>query len=290
MPGSLPEDNVTALLTDRSGLLWIGGATRGFSTVDPRGARFGYVADLDDESAVNAGNNVRSIWEDRQGHLWLGTQGAGLKRYDRASAQVRILQRRCWRRRALPASSPCRSPTCAALPTEHCGSRSDRGVYELDAARRHARLLPVDPEHGQGLPSAAVNALLPAHDGSIWFGTAGAGLAHWWPSSARWEYFRQAERGASGLAHDTVLALFEDRDERIWIGTLGGLSVYDPRVQSHAQLSIRVAGDAHSLSDDTVMRLAPDSDGALWIGTRGGLNRLDLDAALQGTVRPLRVA
>ena len=32
MPGSLPEDNVTALLADRSGLLWIGGATRGFST------------------------------------------------------------------------------------------------------------------------------------------------------------------------------------------------------------------------------------------------------------------
>jgi ligand-binding sensor domain-containing protein len=212
MPGSLPEDNVTALLTDRSGLLWIGGATRGFSTVDPRGARFGYVADLDDESSVNAGNNVRSIWEDRQGHLWLGTQGAGLKRYDRASRKFESFNT-VLARASIAGVEPVQISDVRGAADGTLWVASDRGVYELDAARRHARLLPVDPEHGQALPSAAVNALLPARDGSIWFGTAGAGLAHWWPSSARWEYFRQAERGASGLAHDTVLALFEDRDD-----------------------------------------------------------------------------
>ena len=280
MPGSLPEDNVTALLADRSGLLWIGGAIRGFSTVDPRGARFGYIADLKDESAVNAGNNVRSIWEDRQGHLWFGTQGAGLKRYDRASRKFESFNE-VLAQASAGGIEPEQISDVRGAADGTLWVASDRGVYELDAARRRARLLPVDPEHGQGLPSAAVNALLPARDGSIWFGSAGAGLAHWWPSSARWEYFRQGERGASGLAHDTVLTLFEDRDERIWIGTLGGLSVYDPRVQSMRSFH-PLAGDVHSLSDDTVMALHQHSDGALWIGTRGGLNRLDLDTALQG--------
>ncbi len=280
MPGSLPEDNVTALLTDRSGLLWIGGATRGFSTVDPRGARFGYIADLNNESAVNAGNNVRSIWEDRPGSPVVRNAGRRAEALRPRQPQVRILQcgagagdRRRHRARAdLRRARRRRWNPVGCLGPRRLRTGCGAPARALAAGRRGT---------WQGLPSAAVNALLPARDGSIWFGTAGAGLAHWWPSSARWEFFRQAERGTSGLAHDTVLALLEDRDDRIWIGTRGGLSVYDPHVQSMRSFH-PVAGDAHSLSDDTVMALHQHSDGALWIGTRGGLNRLDLDAALQG--------
>ena len=280
MPGCLPENNVTALFADRSGLLWVGGATRGLSTVDPHGARFGFIADLKDEPSVNAGNNVRALWEDQHGYLWLGTRGAGLKRYDRASRRFESfnapLAQAAPGAGSLPVINDVRGASDGAL-----WLASDRGVYELDPARHHARMLPVDAEHGHGLPSAAVNVLLPARDGSIWFGTADAGLAHWWPNTGRWEFFRRAERGAVGLAHDTILALLEDRDERVWIGTLGGLSVYDPHLQA-VRTFHSVPGDPHSLSDDTVLALHQQDNGALWIGTRSGLNRIDGDAALQG--------
>jgi len=280
MPGSLPENSVTALFADRSGLLWVGGATRGFSTVDPHGARFGFIADLRDESSVNAGNNVRAIWQDPQGYLWLGTQGAGLKRYDRSNRRFESFNAPL--AQATPGTAaPDSINDVRGAADGTLWLASDRGVYELDPARRHARALPVDAAHGKGLPSAAVNVLLPARDGSIWFGTADAGLARWWPNTARWEFFRRAERGTAGLAHDTILALLEDRDERIWIGTRGGLSVYDPRLQAIRSFH-PVNGDAHSLSDDTVLSLHQHSDGALWIGTRGGLNRIDGDAALAG--------
>src|SRR5262249_45510902 len=109
--------------------------------------------------------------------------------------------------------------------------------------------------------------------------TADSGLAHWWPSSGRWEFFRDSGHDDTGLAHDSVTALLEDRDERVWIGTLGGLSVYDPRLQQMRSFA-PVAGDARSLSDRTVTSLHQHSDGTLWVGTRSGLNRLDVDAAL----------
>ena len=280
MPGSLPENNVTALFADRSGLLWVGGATRGLSTVDPHGARFGFIADLKDEASVNAGNNVRAVWEDQHGFLWLGTQGAGLKRYDRTSRRFESFNASL-AQATTGASAPLVINDVRGASDGALWVASDRGVYELDAARHHARRLPVDAEHAQGLPSAAVNVLLPARDGSIWFGTADAGLARWWPSTARWEFFRRAEHGAAGLAHDTILALVEDRDERIWIGTLGGLSVYDPHLEAIHSFHA-VSGDVHSLSNDTVLALHQHSDGALWIGTRSGFNRLDGNAALQG--------
>ena len=280
MPGSLPEDAITALFVDRSGLLWVGGAAHGFSTVDPRGARFSYIADLDDESSVNAGNNVRALFEDKQGFLWFGTQGKGLKRYDRASGRFESFNE--------PLQLAAGSTGAPLIITDLRGGdddtlwiASDRGAFALDPSRRHARMLPVDEKHEQGWPALAVNALLPARDGSLWFGMAATGLAHWWPGSGHWEYFRQGEHAAHALAHDSVLALTEDRDNRIWVGTLGGLSVYDPRIP--ALRSFHPApGDPHSLSDDAITAIHQHGDGTLWIATRSGLDRLEVDAALGG--------
>jgi len=282
MPGSLPENSVTALFADRSGLLWVGGATRGFSTVDPHGARFGYIAQLDDESAVNSGNDVRAIVEDRQGFLWLGTRATGLKRYDRARHRFESFDALLSRASTPPAATPFAIADIRGANDDTLWVATDRGVFIVDAARTAARPVAVDASGAQGLPAAAVNVLLPARDGSVWFGTASAGVAHWWPNSSRWEFFRcDVPRGNIGLAHDEVLALLEDRDDRIWIGTRGGLSVYDPRQQTIRSFHPN-ATDPHALSDDTVLALLQHSDGSLWIGTRSGLNRLDPGAAMDG--------
>ena len=282
MPGSLPENSVTTLFADRSGLLWVGGATRGFSTVDTRGARFGYIAELDDESVVNSGNDVRAIFEDRQGFLWLGSKSTGLKRYDRERRKFESFDALLAHASTPPAPGPLSVLDLRGAGDDTLWVATDRGVFALDAARRSAAPVLVDPAGAQGLPAAAVNVLLPARDGSIWFGTATAGLAHWWPNSSRWEFFRRdTPRGNIGLAHDDVLALLEDRDDRIWIGTRGGLSVYDPRQQNIRSFH-PLGTDPRSLSDDTVLALHQHSDGSLWIGTRSGLNRLDVDAAMEG--------
>ena len=151
------------------------------------------------------------------------------------------------------------------------------GAFLLDPGKHTATAVAIDDTHGHGLPGPMVHALLAARDGSVWFGMFGTGLAHWWPGTDHWEFFRHHDDQANSLAHDTVLDLYEDHDSRIWIGTLDGLSLYDPR--QRALRSFRHAStDSHSLSDNRVRSIYQSADGLIWIATHSGLNRLDTDA------------
>ena len=282
MPGSLPDNFPVRLLIDRSGLLWVGGTIAGLATTDPDGAQFHYV--MDPSTARNQMSNViRAISEDSGGRLWLGTEGDGLKRYDPAHDSFESFDDVF-----KPASaSPDRDPRRHIAALAHADGdklwvATNGGAFLVDPGTRHASALPVDPEHGNGLPDASVRSLLVARDGSLWLGTDGHGLAHWQPPAAtqasHWEVFRHRSGQPDSLVHDLVLALYQDDGGRIWIGTRDGLSVYDP--DKHSLRSFRHdPADPHSLADNLVRTLYQSGDGTLWIGTQSSLDRVDIPAA-----------
>jgi diguanylate cyclase (GGDEF)-like protein/PAS domain S-box-containing protein len=274
--GSLPEEFETRLFIDRSGLMWVGGESHGFATTDPDGTFFNYVFDREALDASTSGNNVRSILEDAQQRLWLGTEGAGLKRFDPSSGKFENFNEPLFQ------ASKDASPTLRVASLQNAGANrlwvaTNRGAFLLDPDKHKATAVPIDTRDGNGLPSNQIRQVLVAKDGSLWFGTSGAGLAHWWPPTGSWEFFRHDDYLPDSLALDIVLALHEDRDGRLWIGTLNGLSRYDPH--QHVLRSFRNdPRDAHSLVDNVVRIIYQTRDGTLWFGTHGGLDRLDSDA------------
>ena len=293
MPGSLPDDFTTELAIDRSGLLWVGGTIGGAATTNPDGAQFRYVMDPT-PGRNQMTNTIRAIWEDGAARLWLGTDGGGLKRYDPARDTFESFNDVFKTPTSSGADPLWRISGLVGAGGNKLWVASNQGAFLLDPDARNATALPVDPVNGNGLPGAIVRAMLIAHDGSLWFGTYGSGLAHWWPptssastSSAstsapptsaqagRWEVFRHHAGEPDSLAHDRVLALSEDTDGRVWIGTLDGLSAYDPAKRRMRSFRHDPA-DPHSLADNLVRAIQQSGDGALWIGTHSGLDRVDV--------------
>ncbi len=279
MPGSLPDDYVTHLMIDSSGLLWVGGDLAGVSTTDPDGAQFRYVMDAS-PTRNQMTNDVRSIVDIGGGALWLGTDGDGLKRYDATRGVFEYFDDVF---KIVPTTEG--DPNWHVLSLAKAGDgklwvASNHGAFLFDPATRRATALPVDTNGVNGLLSGYARLVLVASDGSTWFGLYG-GLSHLiapTKSPARWESFRHDPAKADSLGNDTVVSLTEDDAGRIWIGTANGLSVYDVKQRTMRTFRNDPA-NPQSLGDNLIRTVYQSGDGALWIGTQSGLDRLDVPGA-----------
>jgi len=117
----------------------------------------------------------------------------------------------------------------------------------------------------QGLQSAAVTALLQDHEGSLWIGLWGSGVARW-PGPLEWAGWSAAD----GLGSGIVWAVRRDLAGTLWVGTDRGLV----RMQCNSPPKVLTARDG--LGGDKVKSLLLAPDGAIWAASLpGGVSRLD---------------
>lgn len=277
----LPNIMVRALLTSRSGDLWIGfGGTGGvmrwhegkpiyYAANDglPKTAQdlfedhdgIIWVGGLGGLSRFQNGRWERmegreglpaemavSIYEDREGNLWVSTEGAGL--FCRAAGTTTF--------RPFPVSKRIR-----AFAEDAAGALWYAGP-ELGIGRLEASNVDRTPERLETLNG---DCLLRDRDGNLWAGTVGQGL--WRISNARGRTPKaEPLAGEPGLTNDVVRSLFEDREGNLWVGTQSGLN----RVSDASLITM--------LSDEEVSQAAPTvtattEDGSIWVGTENGLYR-----------------
>ncbi len=86
---SLPDNNITSLLADHIGLLWVGTNYKGvcyFNKQSQKFTGFGFKRNEDNKIRVSDKLDdmwVQSIYEDRKGNVWIGTNSGGLNKYNR---------------------------------------------------------------------------------------------------------------------------------------------------------------------------------------------------------------
>ena len=271
---TLPEDEVSTLLVDRSGLLWVGTWTAGLVTTDPRGARFTFISDPDTARAQRYTNSVRSLYQSADGGLWIGTDGDGLKRYDLATDQFTSYTTQL--RAAMPSELAAHDVKILAIRPASDGAlwlATNLGLYWLDPARARARMQPLLV--GVGHPDAqliSVRSLANAADGGLWVGTQIHGLIK---LDASGHQALQIDGGGSnGLSNAMVNSLYEDtHNGELWIGTMDGLD----RLQIASGKLRHYLNDPHdpgTLSGNRVRVIVAAHDGSLWVGTHSGLNHL----------------
>jgi diguanylate cyclase (GGDEF)-like protein/PAS domain S-box-containing protein len=295
LPASLPEESLTTLMVDRSGLLWLGGEVRGLATTQTDGAPFEYVVDLDPGRDRIITNNIRSLHQTPDGMLWLGTEGDALKRYDPASGRFESFSAAF--AAALQNPELAREFRVLGIADGDEGRlwiSSNRGLFLFDPATRSARRLSISATD-DGLDAQSdtyLRSMLRARDGSLWIGTFSAGVVHFHPATQEWHFYRHDSDEPASLSHPLVNCIFEDRRGRIWIGTLNGLNLLDPASGSIRRFH-HDADNPSSISGDLVRAVYESADGTLWVGTHSGLNAIrenadgDISFARYGTEQGL---
>jgi signal transduction histidine kinase/streptogramin lyase len=118
----------------------------------------------------------------------------------------------------------------------------------------------------QGLPTNPTCCILEDHEGSLWVGLAGAGLARW-QGYDEWQSWTRSE----GLAGSNTQAIHRDRSGFLWVSTESGLQKFG----ADGKLS-RVWTAQDGLAGSKIRAIAATEDGAIWLGSApGGLSRID---------------
>jgi signal transduction histidine kinase/ligand-binding sensor domain-containing protein len=232
----LAGDEISSLLEDPDGTLWIATAT-GLSRRRPDGRIEPFTV------PGTRDTRFRGLCRAKDGTFWIGS-GAGLVR--------------------LKGGTGRRFGTEDGLSSERIHTLAadrDGNVWAATAAglcRITGDSVSCFKEPGPSTPGPAF-PILEDDAGDLWFGTAGGGLNRL--RDAPFRVFGRPE----GLPSDVVLAYCEARDGSVWIGTFGaGLALLRPG-------EVKRWSRNEGLPDDTVVSIHEDRDGVAWIATKGGL-------------------
>ena len=266
----LSQSNVTCILQDSRGFMWIG-------TQDGLNRYDGYEFIIYKRNAADShsisNNFIKSLLEDSQGNLWIATWGGGLDRFDREKDQF-------IRYKHDPKNTASLSDNFIDCITEDKEGNLWIGTYQnglerLDPRTGRFTAYIYNQHDSSSLSDNFVTSVLEDSRRHIWVGTNQGGLNRIDRKTGQFTRFRHHDQLSGSLACNTVTTIYEDGDHHLWIGTRGGgLELLGPDGSFlHFRHDPR---NPNSLSRDVVLSMTRDDRDHLWIGTEnGGLSILD---------------
>ncbi len=264
--GDLAANEMTSLLIDRAGWIWVGGIGVGLQRHNPNNLSIS----VQGVSAVPGGkpreSDVQSVLQLDNGEIWISTRESGVSVMDQRLQVIGAVPLGAAPSADPPgdagAAQPASDPVVAMAqaPAGAVWLAADATLYEFDRRHRQQRRV------AQG--AGATHSLLARSDGTLWVGTQD-GLYRLRPGAAALERVSQA--GGRPLAGD-VYVMAEAADGSLWVGGLQGLF----RIEAGAgELRAVAEKDGRGLASPVVIGLLIDHRGVLWVDTAvAGLHRL----------------
>ena len=248
-PASLANDVITALLSDRSGNLWIG-SDSGMDMLNKKTGRFiHYQHDPKDPESLSF-NEVRTIYEDHEGKIWIGCGRPFLNFYQKPE---------------------------------------DGGLNCLNKATGKFKRYMHDPANPNSISNNKVRAIFEDSKGNFWIGTRGDGLHtldrktgvfthHYYDPLHPDKLSRPPQIFEDGEAVDHIAFITEDPKGGILIGTHAqGINYYTPSTGKVIHYGYLIDKDLNLISADTATGLSgsrlwrafTSKEGLIWITSLG---------------------
>ncbi|UYZ63099.1 two-component regulator propeller domain-containing protein [Hymenobacter weizhouensis] len=160
-PGSLGDYNVVTMREDAAGRLWLGTENQGLNLYHPRSGTFSAVQHDPRNPHSLSSNRIQALLKDRRGRFWVGTADGGLN--------LMAPDGRTFRRFTIRDGLP--SNVINGLVEDQAGYlwvSTSRGIARFDVDRRTFRNF--DRQDGLQSNEFAINSVLAAHNGDLYFG------------------------------------------------------------------------------------------------------------------------
>ncbi|MCL5031372.1 MAG: SpoIIE family protein phosphatase [Bacteroidetes bacterium] len=278
---SLSYNDITSLLVDSKGIMWIGTFNAGLNRFDQSKKIIKrFQNELGNPNSLSH-NNINAILEDNSGNLWIGTD-FGLNRLviDSATKNFSFLHFLNDPKNKTSISNN----TVYSIYQDKTGNiwiGTQDGLNKIISEQTNYST-PIfvnykfDSKDKRSISNNIVRAILQDSYGNLWIGTDnGLNKLIKNNNSESFINYKNDPNNLSSISHNQIYSLCEDNYHNLWIGTNGGgINIYDKNNNKF----IRYINDPlnrHTLSYNEIRSIFKDKSGIMWIGTYGaGINKV----------------
>jgi ligand-binding sensor domain-containing protein/signal transduction histidine kinase len=262
---SLSDNQVSAVLVDRTGTLWAGTLFGGINRSDLASGGFDRINHNPDVVDGLPVDKVRTLAGDGAGKLWVGTTGGGLVHFDPQTKRGQVFRHDS----SNPGSLPDDLVTSLVRDGKRLWIGSHTGLSWVDAASGVFHPVPL----GGDANASFVQDLTLSADGTLWIVTRG-GLHALAPDRRTLQTWRHDPHDSKTLGENYGFTALAARDGALWIGTDNGLDRLDRATGAFTHYRNN-PDDPASLPHSRVYDLYQTANGAIWAATAGGLARVE---------------
>ncbi len=237
----LPSNQVSTMLEDHQGNVWVGSPAWGIVIFYPETGTSKRITGTFGVPGVLPTNQIYRIIEDRSNRVWVATVQGGLSVYDRLTDTFTTF--------VYDSENPesISSNEVITLYEDNTGqlwagtiggglNRVDIHINEDGALDVKFKRYQVEPGHATSISSNNVISLYRDDAGILWVGTMGGGLNRFDPEQESFTSWKSRD----GLPHDNVACILPDNAGRLWLPTTLGLARFNPETE---QFNVYTAAD-----------------------------------------------
>jgi signal transduction histidine kinase/ligand-binding sensor domain-containing protein/DNA-binding response OmpR family regulator len=289
-PHSLRDNNVFALMEDRTGTVWVGTA-KGLDTLDRKTGHFIHIGDDSPGGRSMKEATVRSIYEDHAGQIWIGAgnpfdfpdhSSSGLYKVEKNSGLITHYRHDPEDTMSL-VGNRIRAMFEDSKGNFYVGSDGD-GLHIMNREQGTFQRLSNVPNnpHAFSRPPVNPNALFAVDhitfinedsQGCIWIGTYAGGINRYNPKSKTLEFFGISGIGPNYLEKNDFWTLLKTKDNLMWV------SGWEPETENQVLFQISTFQNHFDFTDigSRAFVFAQGQEAEIWIGTQTGLYGHDVN-------------
>jgi len=257
-PSSLCSNNISSLLIDQKGILWIGTVTNKLNSILiselllDRKPHFTHYSDFDR-------NTVTSIYEDRSDNIWILLFGRTVYKFNQQQNSF------FWFRSIEINPNSLSGRTVSMVQEDESGNIwfGTDGLDRYDAITGNFTYFPYDPSNPQGLSSPYVTSISEDKYGHYWIGTEN-GINRLNPKTGIFTHIFENSVDTYGLRSNDIREVLISQTGDLWVASYkSGLQLYDIEENRFHYFDL----DTNSIEDETINGIYEDKTGTLWIHT-----------------------